>query len=201
MGDKIRSTWEIVQEKLAQIGKASPEELKFEKLKEETLKHLAKYLNEPTSTWEDTVEPYLKDIDILDQKKVFKIITETLLKNIVLPKMETQLENSKRALLGLQRLFKNLPEIKKLILQVQALLEEYYQQRLNLYEELKKGLSREIAVLEKALSNQLGMEVKVPVEQHPQFQEEWKKFSDRLDKEAERQLEYAKQIFLKLVEQ
>jgi hypothetical protein len=33
MGDQIRSTWEIVLEKLEKIGKADPEELKLENLK------------------------------------------------------------------------------------------------------------------------------------------------------------------------
>jgi hypothetical protein len=43
------------------------------------------------------------------------------------------------------------------------------------------------------------VEVKVSAEQHPQFQEEWRKISEYIDREAEKQLEYLKQIFQKII--
>jgi hypothetical protein len=199
MGDQIRSTWEIVLEKLEKIGKADPEELKLENLKESAYKACAKFLNEPTSSWEDTVGKFLSQVEPKYKRQAIKFITEVLLKNIVLPKLETQLANSERAIAGLSYLFKGIPEMGKLIKQTEALIKEYYAQRKALYEELKKRYSAELSALEQALSNNLGVEVKVSAEQHPQFQEEWRKISEYIDREAEKQLEYLKQIFQKVV--
>jgi hypothetical protein len=199
MGDEIRSTWEIVLEKLEKIGKADPEELKLENLKGTAFKACAKFLNEPTSSWEDTVGKFLSQVEPKYKRQAIKFITEVLLKNIVLPKLETQLANSERAIAGLSYLFKGLPEMGKLIKQIEALIKEYYAQKKALYEELKKRYSAELSALEQALSNNLGVEVKVSAEQHPQFQEEWRKISEYIDREAEKQLEYLKQIFQKVV--
>jgi hypothetical protein len=199
MGDEIRSTWEIVLEKLEKIGKADPEELKLENLKGSAFKACAKFLNEPTSSWEDTVGQFLSQVEPKYKRQAIKFITEVLLKNIVLPKLETQLANSERAIAGLSYLFQGLPEMGKLIKQTEALIKEYYAQKKALYEELKKRYSAELSALEQALSNNLGVEVKVSAEQHPQFQEEWRKISEYIDREAEKQLEYLKQIFQKVI--
>ncbi len=199
MGDEIRSTWEIVLEKLEKIGKADPEELKLENLKESAFKVCAKFLNEPTSSWEDTVGQFLTQVEPKYKRQALKFLTEVLLKNIVLPKLETQLANAERAILGLTHLFQGIPEMGKLIKQTEALVKEYYAKKKALYEELKKRYSAELSALGEALSSNLGVEVKISVEQHPQFQEEWRKISEYIDREAEKQLEYLKQIFQRVV--
>jgi len=199
MEDRIRSTWEIVLEKLEKIGKANPEELKLESIKESSYKACAKFLNEQTTSWDETVGQFLSQVEPNYKRQAIKFILEVLLKNIVLPKFETQLATCERAIAGLTSLFKNVPEMKNLIKQLEGLIKGYHSQRKALYEELKKKFSAQFSALEEALSNNLGVEVKVAVEQHPQFQEEWKKLNEYLDREAEKQLEYLKQIFQKVV--
>jgi len=45
----------------------------------------------------------------------------------------------------------------------------------------------------------LGAEVKVNVEEHPQFKEEWNKIKEKLDEEYGKQLEYFKNLFKKII--
>jgi hypothetical protein len=54
-------------------------------------------------------------------------------------------------------------------------------------------------MIEQALSSQLGAEVHVDPENHPKFKEEWRKIKEKLDEEYNRQLEYLKGIFNKIV--
>jgi hypothetical protein len=75
------------------------------------------------------VGKFLSQVEPKYKRQAIKFITEVLLKNIVLPKLETQLANSERAIAGLSYLFKGLPEMGKLLKQTEALIKEYYAQK------------------------------------------------------------------------
>lgn len=78
------------------------------------------------------------------------------------------------------------------------MLQEYFFQKEALYQEMVRRFSASLNALEKAVSQQMGTEVKLSPEAHPQFQEEWRKIKDRLDQEYEKQLEYIKALLLKI---
>ena len=199
MAEEIKSTLEIALEKAEKIGKASKEELEFFQLKEEAQKLSAKFLRNEISDFENSLSELLKDKSPQQRKAIYQSIVDVFLKNIVLPKYEYQMDDVKKAFEGLKKIFKKVPEMSKVCQQLEALLREYIMHKEAIYNELLKRFNAGVSALEKALSDQLGTEVKVNVEEHPQFKEEWNKIKEKLDEEYGKQLEYLKNLFRKIV--
>ncbi|WP_028841637.1 DUF6657 family protein [Thermodesulfobacterium hveragerdense] len=199
MPDEIRSSLEIALEKAEKIGKASKEELKLFELQEEAQRLAAKFLREETSDFRERLETMLKDKKPQEKKAILKGVVQVFLRNIVLPLNENQLEDAKIALKGLKLVFEKMSEMDRLLKEIEKLLIQYNTHKEAIYQEMVKRFSAEIEMLEQALSNQLGAEVHVEPENHPKFKEEWGRIKERLDEEYNRQLEYLKGIFNKIV--
>ncbi len=192
MGE-IKSAIEIAMEKAEKIGKASKEELIATELEEKGQRTAAKYLSD-------------EDINLLDEIRKYppkenlhflKGLVKTFLRNVVLPRDEYALKNAKKALRGLEEAFSAFPEMRQVTAEIERLLEQYLRHRESLYAQLKEQFEAQFSEVEEALSDQMGVRVKVDVESQPQFQEEWKKIRDQLDPQYERQLEYLKALFEK----
>ncbi|MCS7278597.1 MAG: hypothetical protein NZ530_00875 [Thermodesulfobacteriaceae bacterium] len=199
MAEEIKSTLEIALEKAAKLGKASKEELEIEKLKEEAQKLSAKFLRDEVENFEKVLKEFLKNKNPNQKKVILQSMAKVFLRNIVLPNNEYQLEDGKKALKGLNLILKQVPEINKLSQSIEKLLKEYLLHQQAIYKELLKRFSSGVEALEKAISNEIGTQVKINVEEHPQFKEEWNKIKQKLSEEYERQLEYMKNIFEKIV--
>ncbi|PMP97955.1 MAG: hypothetical protein C0169_01390 [Thermodesulfobacterium geofontis] len=169
------------------------------KIKEEAQRLSAKFLRNELPNLEENLSELLKDKTSQQKKVIYQSIVDVFLKNIVLPKYEYQFDDAKKALEGLKKIFTKVPEISKLCQQIEALLKEYLTHKEVIYNELLKRFNAGVSALEKALSDQLGAEVKVNVEEHPQFKEEWNKIKEKLDEEYGKQLEYFKNLFRKIV--
>jgi len=199
MGNEIKSTLEIALEKAEKIGKASKEELELERIKEQAQKLAAKFMENQEVDLKEELISLTLDKPNTFKRTAIKSAMSVFLRNIVLPRAEHQLQNAKIALEGIKKLFQNLPEVEKLCAEIEKLLQEYYQHLTAIYEELKKRFAAGVEDLQKAISEQMGAEVKISVEDHPQFKEEWQKIKDRLDQEYGRPLEYFKNLFEKLI--
>ncbi len=199
MAEEIKSALEIALEKAERIGKASKEELELYQLKEEAQRLSAKFLRNELSDFENKFNEFLQNKTSQQKRIIYQSIIDVFLKNIVLPKSEYQLEDGKKALEGLKIIFKRVPELSKVYQQIEKLLKEYYTHRETLYDELLKRFNTGVEALEHALSDQLGTEVKINVEEHPQFKEEWNKIKEKLDEEYGKQLEYLKNLFRKII--
>jgi len=199
MAEEIKSTLEIALEKAEKIGKASKEELQLLEIKESAQKLAAKFLREKMTNFEEELQKFLENKNSQQKKVILQSMVDIFLKNIVLPKTEYQLEDSKKAVEGLKIMFKRVPEFSKVTQQVERLLKEYYNHKESIYNELIKRFSHGVSAIEEALSNQLGAEVKINVEEHPQFKEEWNKIKEKLDEEYGRHLEYLKNLYKKVV--
>jgi len=199
MAEEIKSALEIALEKAERIGKASKEELELYQLKEEAQRLSAKFLRNELSDFEDKFNEFLQNKTSQQKRIIYQSIIDVFLKNIVLPKSEYQLEDGKKALEGLKIIFKRVPELSKVYQQIEKLLKEYYTHKETLYNELLKRFNTGVEALEHALSDQLGTEVKINVEEHPQFKEEWNKIKEKLDEEYGKQLEYLKNLFRKII--
>jgi hypothetical protein len=199
MADEIKSTLEIALEKAEKIGKASKEELELLQLKEEAQRLSGKFLRDDLPDFEEKIVEILKNKNPQQKKVIYQGIVDVFLKNIVLPHYEYQIDNNKKAIEGLKKIFKNVPEISKICQQLEILIKEYYRHKEAIYNELLKRFNTGVEALEKALSDQLGAEVKVNIEEHPQFKEEWNKIKEKLDEEYGKQLEYFKNLFRKIV--
>lgn len=199
MPDEIRSTLEIALEKAEKIGKASKEELKLIELQEEAQRLAAKFLREELSDFRERLETMLKDKKPQEKKAILKGMVQVFLRNIVLPLNEDQLEDGKKALKGLKLLFDKMPDMDRLLKEIEKLLIQYNTHKETIYQQMVERFSAEIEMIEQALSSQLGAEVHVDPENHPKFKEEWRKIKEKLDEEYNRQLEYLKGIFNKIV--
>ncbi len=199
MSEEIKSAWEIALEKAEKIGKASKEELEWEKQKEKALVLVGKFVRGESQNFKEEVEAFLRELPEVNRKKLLKVIIEALLKNLVLPREEYHLKEIKDILRVLRDFLKNIPQIDKLFQETEKMLADYYHQRETIYQEMIRRFSEGLSALEKAVSEQVGAQVKLSPESHPQFQEEWNKIKDHLDKEYLRQLEYIKSLILKIV--
>lgn len=202
MGDKrdeIRSTLEIALEKAERLGKASKEELWLMSLEEEAQRLAAKFLREELDDLEEKMKILLENKNSNERKVIIKGLIKVFLRNIVLPQTEYQLKDSKRALTGLKIVFKKVPEMDKVCKELEKLVTQYKSHKDTIYRELLKRFSAEVEMLQQAVSEQLGAEVQVDPESHPRFKEEWNKIRERIDEEYNRQLEYLKSIFERVV--
>ncbi len=199
MGDEIKSTLELALEKAEKLGKASKEELEWERTKEKALSLVGKFLRGELSDLDQEVANFLQGIPLEFQKKTLKLVVETLLKNLNLPREEYQIEEAKKILEGLKTLLKKVPKIDQLFQETERLLKEYFTHKEALYQDLVKRFSASLSALERAVSEQVGAQVKLSPEAHPQFQEEWMKLKDHLDREYGRHLEYVKSLLLRVV--
>ncbi len=199
MGEEIKSALEIALEKAEKIGKASKEELELFQLKEEAQRLSAKFLRNELPDFEEKFAQFIKNKTPQQKKAIYQSVVDVFLKNVVLPKYEYQIDDIKKALEGLKKVFITIPEISKLCQQIENLITEYFRHKEAIYNELLNRFNTGVSALEKALSDQLGAEVKVNVEEHPQFKEEWGKIQEKLDEEYGQQLEYFKNLFRKIV--
>lgn len=199
MAEEIKSTLEIALEKAEKIGKASKEELELFQIKEEAQKLSAKFLRNELPDFEEKLAEFLKNKNSQQKKAIYQSMVDIFLKNIVLPKYEYQMDDIKKAIEGLKKIFKKVPEISKVCQQLETLLREYLRHKEAIYNELLRRFNAGVEALERALSDQLGAEVKVNVEEHPQFKEEWNKIKEKLDEEYGKQLEYFKNLFKKII--
>ena len=198
MGE-IKSTLEIALEKAEKIGKASKEELELERLKEEAKRVAAKFMESQDIDLKESLFSLVKDKSNKFKKAVLESAIDVFLRNIILPVTQTQLKNAQIAVDGLRNLFKHIPEIENLCRELERFIQQYNENITKIYEELKERFSGGLEDLEKALSKEMGAEVKISVESHPQFKEQWQKIKDKVDQEYQRHLDYLKNIFKKLI--
>ncbi len=193
MGE-IKSALEIALEKAEKIGKASKEELRAQEWKEKGQRLAARFLSEEGDL--DLAEEIAR-LSPEEKVPVLRGLVEVFLRNIVLPRDEYALKEIRKALSGLETVFSAFPEVKNLTQEIDRLLSQYLNHREALYQQLKQQFEAQVSGVEEALSNQMGVKVKVDVEMQPQFQEEWRKVRDQLDPQYQRQLDYLKGIFEK----
>jgi len=192
MGE-IRSALEIALEKAEKIGKASKEELRAQECREKGQRLAARYLNEADFDLAGEIARLSPEEKI----PVLRGLVEVLVRNLVLPRDEYALKEVRRALSGLEVVFSAFPEVRNLTREIDRLLSQYLNHREALYQQLKQQFEAQLSDVEKALSDQMGVKVKVDVEMQPQFQEEWRKLRDQLDPQYQQQLDYLKGIFEK----
>ncbi len=199
MGEEIKSTLEIALEKAEKLGKASKEELEWEKYKEKALMYVGKFLKGELPNFKEEVSKFVAGLPSKFQRKALKTIVEALLKNLVLPRDDYHLKEMEEILNALKNLLSQVPQLDKLFEETKKLLKEYHLQKEAIYQELEKRFAASLSALERAVSEEMGAQVKLSPEAHPQFQEEWRKIKGHLDEEYGRHLEYVKNILLKIV--
>jgi len=175
----IKSAREIAQEKIEQIGEATPEERLRWKYVPEGEKLAAKYLKQnlnlsaELNSYEENIVSYIKEG-----------VADILLRNINLPSNDIAKKNNKKAMEGIKNLKKDKVGVENIYSKIRNIFNHYAeqgeQQRRQAYQQLKTEFE---AKVQQALQQQMGSAAgfKIDVERQPQFQEEWLKLLAQLD--------------------
>ncbi len=191
---KIKSTLEIALEKAERIGMASKEELRKEELIKQGRRLAAQFLQEKLE-----LSKALTQILPEDRPLILRGAVDTFLRNIVLPRDTESFQGIRRVLEGLVIVFAAIPEVRRLVQEIENILSLYLQNYQQIYQQFRQQFQTQANQVEQALSNQYGANIKVEPEMIPQFQEEWRKIKDQLEKQFSPQLEHLKSLFLKML--
>jgi hypothetical protein len=191
---EMKSAWEKAMEKVEKLGKLSEEELRQLEYKPTGSKLAAKYLQETDYNLDAELTKY-KGTGI--RKYVLQGAQEIFLYSIFLPKNEHDMQTVKRAMSGLRLLKENKNLLDTILDRITNLLDYYRQARQQTYLQFKKDFEAKLQEANQVMQQQLGAKVRIEPEQHPQFQEEWRRINSQLDAQYEKVLEEHKQQILK----
>ena len=195
MGE-IKSAREIAMEKVAKLGEPTDEERLKWKYVPEGEKLAARYLGEDFNLtaelgkYDKSAAGYVKDG-----------ISRVLIGNINLPKDELATKNTRKAMDGLKDLKADKVAVENVYSKIRQIFGHYSgqgaQQKEQAYEQLKANFG---AQLQQAVQQQVGnlAGLKLDVERHPQFQEEWRRISAQLDAQYLQLLNEYKQELLNI---
>lgn len=163
-------------------------EIPQEKLKEmehrsEGERIAAAFLKDP----EYDVAGALAQSDEEAKKYISKALESILLQNIVLPKKDSDMANTEKAFGGLLSLKKNKNAVQQAKEQLQSLSDYYVQARKQHFDQLKSQVEQ---MMRQAIQQQTGTNAPpdLNVEQAPEFQENWRQVSGKLDAEYDNAL-------------
>jgi len=193
MGE-IRSSIEIAMEKADRLGRITKEDLETEKWLDCGHRIVATYMQGEI----EGLAAGLSDISKKEMPLVLKGVTETLLRNIVLPRDKDQWSGIKKALSGFVELKGSL--VNQIIPRIEQLLKNYEQTRDQYREQLKMQMEDQLGGIRQAISQQYGTAIgsQIDVNSLPEFQKEWSRISIEITDQFEQQLiplkEYLKQL-------
>jgi len=195
MGD-IKSALEIAMEKVGELDEATDEErLRWkyipegEKLAAKYLKHNCNLLVE-LGKYEENIARY-----------VMEGASDILIRSINLPKNALAKSNNRKVMDGLKNLKSDKVGVENVFSKIRRIFNHYVeqgeQQRKQAYELLKTEFE---AKFQQVIQQQMGSSVgiKMNVERHPQFREEWLKIQVQLDAQYLNHLNEYKQELLSI---
>ncbi len=178
-GNHIKSAREIAMEKVAEIGEVTEEERLSWKYVPEGEKLAAKYMKQDLNL--------ATKLGKYDKKVVGYIkvgASDILLRNIELPVTDPARKNNKKAMEGIKALKKDKVGVENVFSKISNIFNHYAeqgeQQRRQAYEQLKVEFG---AKVQEALKQQMGTatDMKIDIENQPQFHEEWRQLKIQLD--------------------
>jgi hypothetical protein len=191
---EIKSALELALEKAEQYGRASKDDLRQDKFKEQGRQWAVQYLKEE----EVDLEKEVAALPAEGQANARLAMKEVFLRNITLPKDETIDARQNRALEGLMASATNKKIMARARQEIDQLLQQFLMARNAAYKQLKTQFSQTLGNYTRALEAQLRSKVNLDVDHLPEFQQEWRKFEGSLVSQFEPVLEDRKQQMLKL---
>jgi len=179
MGE-IKSAAEIAAEKLAEIGEPTEEERLKWKYGPEGEKLAAKYLKENIN-----LTSKLNAFDEKARKVITDSINAILIRNILLPRKETDRRSNKKAMDGIKLLKNDKVAVENVFSKMRHILDHYAEegarQKKQAYEQLKSEFENRI---QQAIRQQTGTDnarINIDVEKQPQFLEEWQRIQSQME--------------------
>ena len=169
MGE-MKSAFEKAMEKIADLEKASPDELRRMEYVPKGNTLAAQYLAGECQDLRTELGQY--DVEYKEYLK--EGVEKTLLRNIVLPQSERDKATNKKAMQGIVALKKDSARIKNVFVKIEQLCEYYEQTLQHTFNQLRKSFEGRLEEAKANLERETGRKVDVTVESQPQFQEEWR---------------------------
>jgi len=194
--DDIKSAFEIAMEKVEALDKATDEERLRWKYIPEGEELAVKYLKQNCNLvvelgkYEENIVQYVSNG-----------ASDILIRNLNLPKNDVVKSTNRKIMEGLKTLKSDKVSVENVFSKIRRIFDHYVeqgeQQRKKAYEVLKTEFE---AKFQQAIQQQKGsmMGLKINVEGHPQFQEEWLKTESQLDAQYLKHLNEYRQELLNI---
>lgn len=183
----IKSTMDLVMERAARMGTATPDEMRREEDLKAGMQLTAAYLNGKQAS----LTTLLAEQDEARREPVRKGMLESLLRNVFLPRDEDGTKRIGLALQGVVDLNPDSGDIAALCEEVRTIASQYGQHRTQLYDQLKEQMRVQI---EQLLARK-GMKAdtsRIDPTMEPQFKDEWARLEADLDRQYGQALEQFK---------
>lgn len=172
----IKSTMDLVMERAARMGMATPEEMRHEENLKKGMQSTVDFLNGTTPSLEEILATFPAG----EQPSVRKGMLNSLLRNLFLPRDEDGVARIERAINGIVELNSATPDIGALCRELQTIAQQYGQHRQQLREQLKEQIRMQIeqVLIRKGMSSE---NLNFDPTTEPQFKEQWTKIEADLD--------------------
>ena len=183
----IKSTMDLVMERAARMGTATPDEMRHEENLKQGMRLTAEYLGGQGESLADLLgrqEPG-------QQAALRQGMLASLLRNLFLPRDEDGIKRIERAVQGIVELNSGAGDIAALCQELRTVASQYGQHRKQLYEQLKEQMRMQI----EQLLMRKGMKAdtsKIDVTMEPQFKEQWARLEMDLEGQYGQALEQFK---------
>jgi hypothetical protein len=175
----VKSAFEIAMEKIKDIEPASEEERLKWKFVPKGEQLAGKYMKDDANMMTE-----LGKYSEQEKKYVLQGVSAILIRNIDLPKNDAVKKNNRKAMDGIKLIKKDKTAVENVFSKIRYIFNHYAEQgeaqKKEAYEQVKEQFAMK---LQQAVQQQMGTnaQMDINVEQHPQFQEEWRKALLRLD--------------------
>ncbi len=185
---EIKSTMDLVMERLARMDLDSAPDLDEEEQVKEGMRLAAEFLRDPTSDLAAALEGRR------GERPLLRGLVDALLRNVVLPRDDQQQANARRAMEGLLATGGHAGDLAGACADLQNILGRYLEHRQQLRQQLEDAFTGQMAQLEMAVAQETGMHARLDPSQHPKFQEEWQRVVGELDDQYGRAIEQYKDL-------
>lgn len=183
----IKSTMDLVMERAARMGMATPDEMRHEENLKKGMQATAEYLNGAAASLSDL----LNQQDQAEHSSIRKGMLTSLVRNLFLPRDEEGIKRIGLAVQGIVELNSGAGDIAALCQELQTITSQYGQHRKQLYDQLKEQMRMQIEqmLMRKGMKAD-GMKIDPTME--PQFKEQWARLEMDLDGQYGQALEQFK---------
>ena len=183
----IKSTMDLVMERAARMGMATPDEMQHEESLKKGMQNTAEYLNGQRTSLTEILGEY----DQAQQASIRTGMLASLMRNLFLPRDDDGTKRIGLAVQGIVELNKDTENITALCKELQTITSQYGQHRKQLYDQLKEQMRMQIEQL-LARKGMKADTMKIDPTTEPQFKEQWSRLEMDLESQYGQALEQFK---------
>ena len=192
---EIRSTMDMVMERAAKMAAESKSDAPDDSVMREGMRMAAEFLNAPEGNLLDVLQAQPQE----KQAQLIRGVTDTLLRNIVLPRDDFLLEGGMRALPAIAEIVPG--EGRATCQELQQILNQYSQHKEQMKGQLDDAIRRQLQQRLAQQGAQLSDDVSINPAMHPQYKEELENMLSNLNGQYNEALDQRKEMLRQLVQQ